>query len=252
MIKIGICDNDIEVLEQMRSILSPLAFTQELDFKLIFFSSGEELIKFYDSNHLDILLLDIELDNCDGIDIAGMIRNNFYDKEVKIIFVSSYSDYVFKSFDVSAYHYLVKPFDSNKLSELVLRLYHELTKDYGDNFFVLKLKLTGEKQIVRKDQIISLELIDSPKRLISVTTMKESFNITGRLNTYWEELTDYGFLKIYRSIIINLHYLKKISNSSVIMDNDMEFPLSRKVKKEINEIYSKFMVDTYSKKRDLE
>ncbi|MDU5337098.1 response regulator transcription factor [Enterococcus sp.] len=252
MIKIGICDNDENELKFIRKILALAAVNMELDFKLFFFNNGESLINFYNNNQLDILLLDIELDKSDGIEVAGSIRNLFCDQTVKIIFISSHSEYVFKSFDVSAYHYLVKPLNSEKLIELVLKLYHELTELDDKNLITIKLRSGGEKQILRKNEIVSFELIDSPKRWISVSTMKGSYDTTGRLNTYWEDLRDFDFFKVYRSIVINLNYLNRISASSVVMDNGIQYPLSRRIKKDLNDIYAKFMLKTYNRKKDLE
>ncbi|MGG5331092.1 LytR/AlgR family response regulator transcription factor [Enterococcus sp. AZ163] len=252
MIKIGVCDDDLKIIEEIHAILSSLAVSHNLDFKLYFFETGESLLAFYKTNHLDILLLDIELDGADGMDIASCIRNSFQDQIVKIIFVSSHSDYVFKSFDVSAFHFLVKPINHKKLVDLIMKLYEKLTRVNKDDLIVFKLKSTSEKQIVRKGQIISLELVDSPKRWIVLKTIDHTYDVTGRLTSYWEELVNNDFFKIYRSIIINLNYLNKISNDKVIMEGGDEFPLSRKYKKELTEKYSKFMINTYSKKRDLE
>lgn len=135
---------------------------------------------------------------------------------------------------------------------LVLKLYHELTDLENNDMIVLKLKSSGEKQMLRKSEIVSLELIDSPQRLISVSTMRVTYDTTGRLNTYWEELKDFDFFKVYRSIVINLNYLNRISISSVVMDNGTEYPLSRRIKRDLNDIYAKFMLRTYNTKKDLE
>ncbi|MFS1026483.1 LytR/AlgR family response regulator transcription factor [Enterococcus casseliflavus] len=246
MLRIGVCDNDLEVLSDIKKRLSTISIQYDLDFKVFIFDCGKSLTDYYEKDQLDILLLDIEMDDSDGMIVASKIRNYYHDQQVKIVFISSHDEYVFRSFDVSAYHFLVKPIHSSKFKEIILRLYNSLTDIDGKEKIVFKLKLDGEKQIISKDKIVAIELIDSPQRLLNVYTMNECFEVTGRLNSYWNELKAHNFFKTYRSVIINLNYLNRIKDTSIIMDNKLELALSRLIKKELKAKYSKLMIDNYS------
>ena len=55
----------------------------------------------------DIIFLDIDMGGINGIETAKKIR--IYDKKVKIIYVTNYTDYTSSAFSVHAFGYLVKP-----------------------------------------------------------------------------------------------------------------------------------------------
>ena len=69
------------------------------------YESGEKLVE-SDQNY-DILFLDIDMDGMNGIETAKVLREK--DKNVKIIYVTSYAEYVHYAFAVHAFAYLLKP-----------------------------------------------------------------------------------------------------------------------------------------------
>ena len=75
----------------------------------------------------DIVFLDIEMDKVSGMDIARLIRgqeDNGRQRSI-IIFVTGYREYMEAAFDVNAFHYLVKPIDAEKFSEVFSRAWKE-------------------------------------------------------------------------------------------------------------------------------
>ena len=112
--KIGICDDDAAQREHLMAIVAAWAkrgrclteVKQYSDAKAFLFEYSEE-------KDFDILLLDIEMPQISGIELAKTVRRD--NTAVQIVFITGYYEYFGDGFDVSALHYLVKPVDAGKL-----------------------------------------------------------------------------------------------------------------------------------------
>ena len=105
---IAICDDDKEICRILGSKITKIAPGSDIDI----YTSGRELI---DAGFFpDILLLDIKMPETDGMETARILRNKGWKKI--LIFITGEGDHVFESFDVRAFHFLVKPFsDENRV-----------------------------------------------------------------------------------------------------------------------------------------
>ena len=88
------------------------------------FSSGEDLLN--TTYHFDIIFLDIQMEGINGMETARRLRNQ--KEEVILIFISGFKEYVFEAFDVSAFHYLLKPIEEIKFMEIFAKAVAELEK----------------------------------------------------------------------------------------------------------------------------
>lgn len=114
---IAVCDDE----ENIRYLIKRLIEKQDASCRIMEFSSGEELLRFWeqeDREQLDILFLDISMDGTDGMETAEQIRDWKEEREEVLwgslpllIFVTGYPEYMPKAFSVNAFQYLVKPVD---------------------------------------------------------------------------------------------------------------------------------------------
>ena len=108
MIKVAFCDNDLSVLDEFIDLLDRYRtkYNQEIAHSA-FCSSLELLAEIEKGVCYDILFMEVILPNENGISIAKEIRQ--YDSVVKIIFLTSCSEFAVQSYSVSAYFYQMKP-----------------------------------------------------------------------------------------------------------------------------------------------
>ena len=127
-IKIGICDDDPAQVTLTETLTAQWALENGHDARIKIYKNAESLLfDFEGESDFDILLLDIEMGDMNGVTLAKNIRKK--SETVQIIFITGYSDYISDGYDVAALHYLMKPLKAEKLFEVLSRAVAKLTKD---------------------------------------------------------------------------------------------------------------------------
>ena len=119
-LKIGICDDDPAQVTLTETLTASWAKENGHSIKIKTYKDAESfLFDFEEENDFDILLLDIEMGDMNGVTLAKNIRKK--SETVQIIFITGYSDYISDGYDVAALHYLMKPLKAEKLFEVLNR-----------------------------------------------------------------------------------------------------------------------------------
>lgn len=142
IMRIAVCDDDRAIREE----LSRLIQKQVAEVDIVEYQSGEELINA--KVNFDIYFLDIEMGKVSGMDIARHIREQEENGRQRsmIIFVTGYREYMEAAFDVNAFHYLIKPIDVEKFSEVFSRAWKETSVFYEQSEKYIMVKSSGAQQ----------------------------------------------------------------------------------------------------------
>ena len=233
MIKVAVCDNEYQMaveIEQWITIISNKNFI-EVDTDV--FSDGEELLHEIDqANNYDIIFLDIEMENLDGINTAKKIRE--LDKNVIIIYVSGYEAYAIETFEVNPFRFIVKPVKQEILEKVYLAAVDRVTLE--DVFFQYKYGKSFYKECI--EDIIYFE---SSRRIINIITVHGVFKFYGKLNDVQERIASAKttFLRIHQSYLVNYKYISRLSYDFVEMRNGVRLSISEEKQKLISELYFK-------------
>lgn len=207
--KIAICDDNTEYI----GILEDYFFKLDINAnELDAFESGEDLIKMYtlSDSLYDIIFLDMEMSGINGIETANIIRK--YDKHVIIVFVTSHTQYMQKSFECNPFRFLVKPlsFDDIKhvMDEAALKLSEE-RKTFVFSVNRNKIRLFCEDII----------LFENRSHWVYVRTKDEEYKIFCSVKQLFENIDNKIFSRVQRSYIVNLAYVKEISADRVTLYN---------------------------------
>lgn len=223
-LKIGICDDDAAQVALTEKLTAQWAQENGHDAKIKTYKNAESLLfDFAGESDFDILMLDIEMGEMDGVTLAKNIRakSDF----VQIIFITGYSDYISDGYDVAALHYLMKPLKSEKLFEVLSRAAMKLKKDGK----MITLKTADE--IIRLP-IREIKYIDVYKNDITIHA-KRSITVRKTLSEIETEL-DSRFFRTGRQSIINLDYVRRTTKNSVYLAGGEEVPLPRGAYEAIN------------------
>ncbi len=204
--RIAICDDE----EKVREILLRKVGAAFPEDPIDTFSSGEELLKA--SEVPDILLLDIKMPGISGMEVAKRLRERT-DKTV-IIFITGEEQYVFDSFDVQAFHYLVKPFSDQKLEEVLNKAKELITKEKRQPEKKYVMVNSGGSHIrICLSDVIYAEVFNSK---VIVHTTDSDIEYYGRL-TELEKLAGEDFFRTHRAYLVHLKFVKKYDATNVYL-----------------------------------
>ena len=229
--KICICDDNAVFHREIKDKISAFMETEILDF-----FRGEDLLEYCKcaKTPIDIIFLDIEMDSLNGINTAKEIRK--INNKVIIIFVSSYSEYVFEAFDVNALHFIQKPVDDEKFKDVFTRAIQK----YNSQNTAITLKWQSERYIIMIDEII---FVEGYNRHLMVHTINGDYEVKGKIDEIFPQLESHGFLKVHQGYIVNLAYISQIKNDEIVMRDKSKIYMS--VRRKISTVKA---YDEYVKK----
>ena len=211
--RIAVCDDEKEIRDMFAEKIGRLYPKAELSL----YQSGEELL--LSEKEPDILLLDIQMPRKNGMETAKELRRK--NKKAIIIFVTGLEDFVFQAFDVGAFHYLVKPFDDWKFTE-VLQNAVEQSEDRkklegaGRKGERPSLMITtGGKHItVNLEDIVYAEVFD---RKVILHMMDTDIEYYGKMKELEEKAGD-EFYRTHRSFLVNFGFIRKYDAATVYLE----------------------------------
>ena len=215
--RVAICDDSAADAEFVQGIVTDWAKSRNLQVHAECFSSGEQFLFHYEEQKdYDILLLDIEMGQLDGVTMAKQVRRN--NETVQIVFITGYSDYIAEGYDVAALHYLMKPVSREKLFEVLDRALEKQKQ----NQKCLLLELPGE--MVRLP-FYEIRYLDVFKNYVTVHAKKD-YTLKHTLGQFQEELDD-SFFRTGRGLILNLRYIQRVTKTEVHLSDGTVLPLPR-------------------------
>lgn len=219
MMKIAICDDEENDRSKLNEIIINYCTSKGILFSIDCYDNGKNLLICQAA--FDIIFLDINIGDINGIDIAKQIRK--IDKKVRIIYVTNYSNYRNFAFSVRAFGYVTKPYSNNTIYKQIddVLTYNEQQSEKPNATFK-----TGEGiKTLNLEDICYFEYIDFH---IKIVTVNNKFNISKTISSILEEFKDYGFAMPHKSFVVNYFYVSKFEGYNVILTNSTEIPLSQK------------------------
>lgn len=182
-------------------------------------ANGAEALDLIESTKPDAVFLDIEMPELDGFGVAKAVVN-MPGPAPEIIFVTAFSEFAVQAFEVNAIDYVLKPVNEARLSAAIERLKRNVSQRRALE------KLLNELPPSRRGNHLALKigakyvLCDPDK--ISALTSQDHYSVIhleGRellsdasLDTLLRKLDNPKFMRVHRSGVINIEFLKELEN----------------------------------------
>ncbi|MDE7332420.1 MAG: LytTR family DNA-binding domain-containing protein [Lachnospiraceae bacterium] len=231
--RIAVCDDDRAIREE----LSRLIQKQVSEVDIVEYQSGEEMISA--KGNFDIYFLDIEMREMSGMDIARRIREQ--EESVRqrsiIIFVTGYREYMEEAFDVNAFHYLVKPIDEGKFSEVFSRAWKETSVFYEQSEKYIMVKSSGAQQ---KLLLKNIYYIESGNKKVIIHTTDGTLEVYGKMEELENRLGG-TFYRCHRCYLVNMEKISAYSADNIQVTNGDNMLLARKKYSDFIKTYMRYV-----------
>ncbi len=214
---IAICDDNHVDCQFLLDLLKSWAKQQDILVHIEAFHSAESFLFHYaEDKTYDILLLDIEMAEMDGVTMARQLRRE--NDTIQIIFVTGYADYIAEGYEVAALHYLMKPVKADKLFSALNRA----CEKHIQNERCLNLLLSGEMARIPLHEI---KYLDVHQNYVTIHG-KMDYTVKRTLGEF-EALLDERFHRVGRGMILNLQYIRRVTRANVYLSDGTALPLPR-------------------------
>ena len=226
--RVAICDNEKKYREETKNCIKEYNPAIEL----VEFEDGSELVNA--KGTFDLILLDVEMPQLDGMSTAKQLRRNGVDAE--IVFLTSYEKYVYDAFDIRALQFLKKPLEKERLIKVLRMVEDSLVKIERAEFL-----LDGETCYVKLKDIVYMEAYGDGLYIYDRMGLVYEER-RGTIKKWAEKLAGKGFVQIHRTYLISMYYVERFGSDEVKLQGiEEKLTVSRRYAPGFKEAFLEFI-----------
>lgn len=244
MIHAVIADDEVLARHKLRQLLR-----EETDFEIVGESAtAAETIDLVRLTKPDLLFLDIRMPGMDGFDIIGALSADPDFVLPRIIFTTAYDRYAIRAFEIHAVDYLLKPFTVERLHSAVERAREQIQAsaaapsptggaDAQESPYTKRIVFKSRGRILFL-HVSDIRWIGAEENYVRISTESESHLLRETMTRLEEKLDPQMFLRVHRSSIVNLQYVKEVRTEkdgefAVLLANGQKIAMSRSYRSRI-------------------
>lgn len=239
-----VVDDEINSLQYLVNILEK---REDINVQKQFTDSCEALA-YLIRNPVDVLFLDIEMPNINGIYLAEQIISLY--PEIRICFVTAYNEFAVKAFEINAIDYVLKPYTEARIIQAIKKMsnsvahveaINQLSEESDYDLDIICGTQDEEVVLIKYDEIFYLDAVDGN---ILIHTNNQVYKSNKTLNFFEDKLKKRSFFRTHKCYIANLNKVNKfkprINYTYDVYFNGIKdvIPLSRNKVKELKSFFS--------------
>lgn len=200
-------------------------------------ASGLEAIEEIRRFRPDLVFLDVQMPECDGFDVLELLGA---DLPETVIFVTAYDSYALRAFEAGALDYLLKPFDDARFNRALARAKDKLarwTPKQSRSISRLAVKSRGQTLFLN---VADIDWIEAASYYACLHVGQATHILRRTLQELEQDLDDQMFVRIHRSIIVNLDRVRGLElqdggDYEVVLESNARLRLSRRYRKRLQD-----------------
>lgn len=234
MLNFVVCDDNVVILSKISKLLETIFIKHSFDANIALQeTNGSKVIDFIKANHVDVLLLDINLKGeVSGLNIAEELRKT--NKNAYIIFTTGHLEYVIMAYKFKTFDYLPKPITLERLEETIVRLFSDIENEGHRKYIKIGNSPTivceSDIQYIRRDGM----------KLVYHTEARE-YETYSSFSKIQDVLPD-NFVRCHKSYIVNVHNITNIepSTNTISFGNNNQCLIGPKYKNNFMEVLDNY------------
>ncbi|MCM1055698.1 MAG: LytTR family DNA-binding domain-containing protein [Bacteroides sp.] len=228
---IAVCDDNEAQITELRRLLDRWSEDKPFALEIDEYVSAEGFLFSYPDKPCDILLLDIEMKEISGMELAKKLRAE--GDRLPIVFITGYSEHIGEGYEVEALHYLLKPLNEEKLFNVLDRYIKRRFSKKDEILLQCREKLLH----VSAEEIVYIEA--AGKRTIVKLADGGTVLCESGIGEAKKALTE-DFILCHRSFAVNIRFIRSISADGIALDSGEKIPVSRRMQGEVNKRFIEF------------
>ena len=228
-LSISIVEDSISDSNHLQQIINSWSNASDHSVELFIYQSAEQLLNDNHWKSCELIFLDIDLPHTNGIELANQLRSQASD--FYIVFLTSFREYVFDGYSVSALDYIIKPANSAKIIQILNKTFN----DFLGAHYIQRIS-DGYLQI----PFSKIYYFSSQGHNINIITTNHCYSYLSKTSSF-HNLIDRlpgNFLRCHRTIIVNIDHILQLTGYEITLSNQEKIPVSRSY---IQSIRSAFM-----------
>lgn len=235
VVKIAICDDEEKSVALHEHIVRECLQSEGIGYEITTYTQSRNLL--YDITDdgffYDLILLDIEMPGISGMEIPQQLKG--FLPNVRIIFVTSHTEYAIDAFELSIFRYVPKNNLEVKLAAAVTDAAKLVELEAGQEYTI---QTTNRMEKIPYKDIFYIQRDGKNASIVSSAGISK---VRKSLQQVFDELNTPEFIFIDRGCIVNIIQIMKISDGMVVLKNGEQLPISRshlqEVKQKINQFW---------------
>lgn len=222
MFNVSICDDSKYDIDKIKNALGMFSKRKHVELSISEFSNPEMLMyEIEDGKIADIFILDVEMPNMDGFELADKIRE--HTETSIIIFLTSHDEMTSMGYKSKALRYVIKLNLERDIEEALDSAIAEIS-NVNDKTITLH-HYNDYWRIAYKD-IICVTRIS--RQLVITTRLLGDITDNRGIKEFFDMLSDNRFLFVDRSCFVNIDYISQIKGYSLKLTDGQILPISRR------------------------
>ena len=233
MLKIALCDDDAAAREHIGKLLEEYLTEKGLSYRLYPFSGAMALLDAMERERFSALVLDILMPGLTGIQAARELRR--FDRNMPILFLTSSPEFAVESYDVNAAYYLLKPFQPEKLCQILdsFRLKEALHARY--------IEIISDRVPVRVP-LHSILYADTFRNAVCLHTDAGPLRSYLTFHKFEDQIRDcHNFLSCYRGCMVNMDRIQEATDDGFLLDNGETVQIRKRGSAAIRKAYLQYL-----------
>ena len=175
------------------------------------FDNGLDVLKFIQNNFVDVIFLDINIPQFDGMLLAKTISQFKY--KPKIVFITAYKEYAVDAFELDAFDYVLEPYSDDRIKSTLKKL--EKIEIKNDEVINTNTTTSGNLTLWKENKLVVVNIeeiyyCEARERETLVYTKDGYYIYKNSMTEFEKKLTLEKFFKTHRSYIVNINKIKEI------------------------------------------
>lgn len=239
MYHIAVCDDNQEEAHLIGRMTQEIMAQREIEAQVDLFFDPESLLDKLQQTQIqyDLFLLDILMEERNGIQLAQALRQRGY--RGKLIYITVSRDYAIDGYKVKADDYLLKPVEKDMLDQAIGRVLPRLE--------TVLLETTGGMKILRLQQILYAESVGHYV-LIQLGDKGEPLRLRATLLQVQQKLGAEKFVRCHKGYLVNLAQVRevRVSTSQILLHGGDAIPLGRQYRYKVQKAVVQYVEQAIS------